>query len=324
MRSFGIGAWSFLFFLSGASLLANISRTVERVFPCAPGEVPLVKLEVFYGTVMVEAAEGDAVRIEVKLDFETDQEAVADRVQKNLTMAFAQQGGVVTIGAEYSRSMHWDFENWPPVKLVFKLFVPARCNLDLYTHDGNLVVGLLGGAMKARTHYGAITFRGVQGSIEAQSEFGDIIVQHCTGALKLRSVSGNFRVGPVGGFADVFGYGGEIEVQSAGGGIKAETSGADLLVGFAHPVTAPATLRTGGANVILSFDQRSACTLDLRASIFGKVVNVKDQLKLTPISGAPGKSRLKATLNGGGPQISAKASGGYVYVRAAVPPGERP
>jgi hypothetical protein len=324
MRSFGRWAWVLLFFLSGADLSANISRTVEHVFPFAPGEIPLVKMEVFYGSVMVEAAEGDAVRIEVKLDFDTDQEAVADRVQKNLTLAFARQGGVVTVGAEYSRSVHWDFENWPPVKPAFKLLVPARCNLDLYTRDGNLMVGLLGGAMKARTHYGAITFRGVQGSIEAQSEFGDITVQHCTGALKLRSVSGNFRVGPVGGFADVFGYGGEIEVQSAGGGIKAETSGADLLVGFAHPVTAPATLRTGGANVILTFDERSACTLDLRASIFGKVVNVKDRLKLTPTSGAFGKSRLKATLNGGGPQIVAKASGGYVYVQAAVPSEGQP
>ena len=319
MRSFGRWAWALLFFLSGASLSAKISRTVERVFPFAPGEIPLVKLEVFYGSVTVESAEGDAVRIEVKLDFETDQETVANRVQKNLTLTFAQPGGVVTVGAEYSRSVHWDFENWPPVKLAFKLLVPAHCNLDLYTRDGSLVVGLLGGAMKARTHSGAITFRGVQGSIEAQSEFGDITVQHCTGTLKLRSVSGNFRVGPVGGFADVFGYGGEIEVQSAGGGIKAETSGADLLVGFAHPVTAPATLSTGGANVILTFDQRSACTLDLRASIFGKVVNVKDRLQLTPTSGAFGKSRLQATLNGGGPLIAAKASGGHVYVQSAAP-----
>jgi len=319
MRSFGRWAWALLFFLGAAGLHANISRTVERVFPLTSGEIAAVKLDVFYGGVTVESAEGDAVRIEVTLDFETDQVTVADRVQKNLTLTFAQQGGMVTVGAEYSRSVHWDFESWPPVKLAFKLLVPARCNLDLYTRDGNLFVGLLGGAMKARTHYGAITFRGVEGSIEAQSEFGDIIVQHCTGALKLRSVSGNFRVGPVGGFADVFGYGGEIEVQSAGGGIKAETSGADLLVGFAHPVTAPATLRTGGANVILAIDQRSACTLDLRASIFGRVVNVKDRLKLTPTSGAFGKSRLQATLNGGGPLIAAKASGGYVYVQAAVP-----
>ena len=319
MRFFGRWAWALLFFLSAGRLSANISRTVERVFSFAPGEIPLVKMEVFYGSVTVESADGAAVRIEVKLDFETDQESVADRVQKNLTLTFAQQGGVVTAGAEYSRSVHWDFESWPPVKLAFKLLVPARCNLDLYTRDGNLMVGLLGGAMKARTHYGAITFRGVQGSIEAQSEFGDITVQHCTGALKLRSVSGNFRVGPVGGFADVFAYGGEVEVQSAGGGIKAETSGADLLVGFAYPVTAPATLRTGGANVILAIDQRSACTLDLRASIFGKVINVKDRLKLTPTSGAFGKSRLQASLNSGGPLIAAKASGGHVYVQAVTP-----
>ena len=71
--------------------------------------------------------------------------------------------------------------------------------------------------------------------------------------------------------------------------------------------------------MILVIDQRSACTLDLRASIFGKVVNVNDRLKLTPTSGAFGKSRLKATLNGGGPQLAAKANGGHVYVQAVTP-----
>ena len=76
--------------------------------------------------------------------------------------------------------------------------------------------------------------------------------------------------------------------------------------------------------MILAIDQRSACTLDLRASIFGKVVNVKDRLQLTPTSGAFGKSRLKAALNGGGPQIAATASGGYVYVQATVPAEESP
>jgi len=89
-------AWALLFFLSAGRLSANISRTVERVFSFAPGEIPLVKMEVFYGSVTVESADGAAVRIEVKLDFETDQESVADRVQKNLTLTFAQQGGVVT------------------------------------------------------------------------------------------------------------------------------------------------------------------------------------------------------------------------------------
>jgi len=88
--------------------------------------------------------------------------------------------------------VHWDFESWPPVKLAFKLLVPARCNLDLYTRDGNLMVASWAGhegAHALRRHH--LSRRA--GSIEAQSEFGDITVQHCTGALKLRSVSGNFR-----------------------------------------------------------------------------------------------------------------------------------
>lgn len=308
---------AFLPFLPCAARGA-ITRVVERSFPVAAGSRPLLEMEVFYGNIMVEEGAADEIRIQIKQDFEADNEASVERIAGKLSLDLTPSDKGLSVKAEYSRKLQWSFENWPPVKLYFTLRVPRTCDLNLFTRDGSVLVGELDSKAQVRTHYGRIHFKGITGSIQARSQFGDISIAHCRGPLNLRSISGSFQVGPVTGHADVFGYGGEIEVSSSGGGIKAETSGADLSVGFAHPIQAPAVLKTGGADIILTLDPRSACELDLRSSLFGKVINLKDSLPLELVSGAPGKnSRVQARLNGGGPQIRGRASGGNVFLKAA-------
>jgi hypothetical protein len=310
--------WMLVLVVPCLNATALISRTLEKNFPLKEGISPKVHLEVFHGSVLVEVAEGDEFRVNIRQDFEAANDQEADRIAQNLVLGVVCKDGFLDVSAEYSRDIHWSFENWPPVKLSFILKVPKRCALDLYSRDGSVTVNRMAGLMKARTHWGTIFFRGVDGNINAQSEFGDIVVSHCTGDLFLRSISGNFFVGHVGGAADVFGYGGEIEVQSAAGSVKAETSGADLAVGFDHPIGAFATLKTGGANIIMTIDKRSACSFDLKATMFGKVRFYKEGLPLIFSTGAIGKSRVLATLNGGGSKIEARASGGHIYLQAAV------
>jgi hypothetical protein len=297
---------------------ALVSRTLEKRFPLDDSASPKVSLEVFHGSVLVETIDENEFRISIRQDFEANNDQEADRIARNLTLGVECKDALLNISAEYSRDIHWTFENWPPVKLAVVLKVPKCCGLDLFSRDGSITVNKMAGSMKARTHWGTIFFRGVDGDITAKSEFGNIVVSHCTGNLSLRSISGNFLVGPVQGMADVFGYGGEIEVQSAGGGVKAETSGADLIVGFQHPIVSPAKLRTGGANIIITIDKRSSCSLDLKASMFGKVKFYKEGLPLDISSGAIGKGRVQATLNGSGPKIEARASGGHIYLQAAA------
>ncbi len=296
---------------------AIISRTLEKKFSLKEGLSPRVALEVFHGSVLVDVSEGEEFIVKIRQDYEALADQDADKIARNLMLGIDYKEGLLTLSAEYSRDVHWTFENWPPVKLAISLKVPKRCNLDLYSRDGSITVNRMAGSMKAKTHWGSIFFRGVDGDIKAQSEYGDIVVSHCTGGLYLRSISGNFFVGRVGGAADVFGYGGEIEVQSAAGSVKAETSGADLSVGFQHPITAEANLKTGGANVIMTIDKRSSCNFDLKATMFGKVKFYKEGLPLETKSGAIGKSHVLGSLNGGGPKLTARASGGHIYLQAA-------
>lgn len=303
--------------LSGVNAFGLISRTVEKRFPLTEAGRASLSVSVFHGSLSIETADVPEIRVKVMEYFETTKEEEADRIVKNLILGMDFQQTHLKVSAEYTRDAHWSFEAWPPVKLAFFITVPKTCDLDLEDRDGGISVAEISGVVKAKTYSGAIYFKGVTGRAEARSDYGDIVVSHCAGDLKLHSVSGSFRVGPVTGLADVYGYGGEIEVVSAGGEVKAETSGADLTVAFRHPIKAPATLKTGGANIVLTLDKRSDCSLNLRASIFGACESLKNQLPLTPTSGSLGKSRLQAKLNQGGPLIEARASGGYIYLQAA-------
>ena len=300
--------------LATASCRADVVRVTDDHFAVDPAKPATVELSIFAGSVLVQPSDAPEIEVHTRYDYMTEKPAKADEIRNNLALGITRKGNGVAITAEYSRDIHWTFESWPPVQLAFTLTVPRRCNLKMVTRDGGVTVGEVKGRAEVKTGYGLIYFKGIDGDVVATSDFGDIVIAHCTGNLKLRSISGNFRVGPVGGFADVYGYGGEIEVQSAGAGVRAETSGADLVCGFRDPIVAPATLITGGANMLISLDPRSACTLRLKASIFGKIVNVKNQLKLTAVSGGVGRSRATLELNGGGPAISAKASGGSIYL----------
>ena len=299
---------------TGAS--ASITRLYEQKFPVAQTDVIRLKAELFSGSIDIQVDDVPEIRATIRAVYEVESEAEADRLHGDLRIGMQRNGNEIDVTADYGRDIHWTFENWPPVKLAVTIIVPRHSDLDLATRDGSVTVARMQGNMKARTRAGVIFFRGVEGSIQAESDYSDIIISHCTGDLKLRCVSGEFRVGPVGGSADVYGHGGEIEAAASCRGLKAETSGADLIVGFRHPLSTPATLRTGGGNIILTFDKRSAATLDLRASLFGKVTCIKDSLSLNATTGALGKSRLAATLNGGGAIIDARASGGSISVMA--------
>lgn len=304
--------------LFSAVARADIVRTSDDRIPIDPSKPALLDFSTFAGSLTVKASDSPEIEVHIRYEYAAKDPAKADQIRRNLTLHIGREGNGAKVTAEYSRDIHWTFESWPPVRLAFTITVPRLCNLKLVTRDGGIAIGEVKGHAEVKTGYGLIYFKGLDGDIVASSDFGDIVVAHCTGNLKLRSVSGNFRVGPVGGFADVFGYGGQIEVESAGDGVRAETSGADLICGFSDPIVAPATLITGGANMLISLHPHSACTLDLKASIFGRIVNVKNKLVFKAVSGGIGHSRAVLELNGGGPKIRAKAGGGSIYLEETV------
>ena len=293
-------------------LRAVVTRSQVRAFTREESAVGLLKVDIYNGNIRVDPGEFSEVKVIVRTDFITDSDALVSRISANLRILVGVSDGALFVKAEYGRDMHWTFEEWPPVRLMVTVQVPTHYNLDLHTKDGGITVGRIFGNVKVRTHAGEIFLNGVDGNAEAYSESGDITISHCTKDLRIKSDAAYFKVGPVGGLADVQASGGEIEIEDGGKGLRAEVVGNELSVIFRGKIAGDCSLAASGGGLRLGFAASTACQLDLRASVFGRIKSIKGPLLMTIEDGGLGRRSIKASLNGGGPLIRGTVSGGHI------------
>lgn len=295
-------------FVCASPAFAVIERLTEKTFAATAGVE--IKASTFSGSISVVPSETDEVHIRVRHAFDGDDEKAADAQLAKIDIAIAQSKDGVTLEIKYRNALRWAWETWPPAAIAVEIKAPRTCRLDLRTREGGITVGAMAGVVVARTLSGPVFIGEFEGAVTASSERGDVSVTACTGELKIETGSGNLLVGRAGARAELRGKGGAIEVQRASGAVIAEGDGADLKVGFVHPVFQASELHASGGDVIVNFDPRSACTIDAGSSRWS-TVRVR-ALPLAITKGGDGTPALSATLNGGGPAIKIRASGGGV------------
>lgn len=304
--------------LLAAPLHAVIERKVERSFEV--GGHPRLKIDTFYGAVNVrEVAGAKAISVMVLQTAATDTEADMDRRLGALDLSMEQAAdGAVVISGQFRRSVTWSWQNWPPVALIFEITVPQRCDVEIRTGDGQIVLGSFTGRVDLASESGSIFTKEIDGSVKARSRSGAIAITACTGSIDVRTETSNITVGRAGGRTELSSRGGYIEVQRAAGEVIVRGDGSDAQVGFASPIREPADLVLSGGSLVMELENNAAGTLDLRASRLGRV-NLRGELPMEVQSGGVGKSTLQSTVNGGGPRLLARANGGNVLVRSVEP-----
>ena len=294
---------------------ALIQRQVERRF-----EVPAsasLKIDTFTGAVHISKGEANVIEVKVIELADVEMESAMDARLKNFDLSIEQKGAGVSILARYRKHLTWSWTGWPPLQLTYEIKVPAQCAIQVVTMDGGIVVGALQGNLDLANDSGPIFTGEINGDTKARSRVGDIALTACTGAITAHTRSGNVIVGRAFGRTELSSDGGYIELQRAAGEVIVRGSGTDAKVGFVSPIKQPATITTSGGEITLVMETSSTCTLDLHASIFGRV-SVRN-LAIAVTAGGDGHSTLAGAVNGGGPLISADANGGSILVRGLDP-----
>jgi hypothetical protein len=115
--------------------------------------------------------------------------------------------------------------------------------------------------------------------------------------------------------------GGPTEVSTSGGNvtlrpvaqlINASTSGGNVRATITEPITQDTVLGTSGGDVDVEVVKSAAFQLD--ASTSGGSVKATG-LTITLEQGANGKNKLVGAVNGGGPRLKLRTSGGDITVR---------
>lgn len=292
---------------------ARIERVVEKSFAVAA--TGTVRIDTQGGAIRVTPSTDQMVRITARQSIRANSEAEADELLTKLELTFDQAGSDVTAKAHYERSDRgFHFGSWPPVKVDFIVSLPAGFATDLRTSGGGIEVGDLSGRVEARTSGGGIKLGRLGGSVVARTSGGSITLAEAHGPVDLKTSGGNINVGRVAaGPAELSTSGGGIHVEAVEHGIRAHTSGGSVRVGIVGPMKEDCILSTSGGSVRATVDKGAAFRLD--ASTSGGGVSAEG-IALTLADGRASRSRISGTVNGGGPLLKLRSSGGGIVVRA--------
>ncbi len=288
---------------------AAIERVVEKSFQVSgPGRL---QVETQGGGVRVETSSDSVVKVSARQIIRAKSDQEADELLKKLELTMEQSGNDVRVVSRYERQpIGFRFGSWPPVNVEFVISVPATFSADLRTSGGRIQVGDLKGDIVARTSGGGIKVGTVGGNVEARTSGGGITVAGAAGSVDLQTSGGNISVGRIAGPAKLGTSGGSIAIESAANVVTAHTSGGSITANIAGPLLADCSLSTSGGNVRVTVGKSAAFRLD--ASTSGGGV---DASGLTLTMDKSSRNHLAGTVNGGGPLLKLRTSGGGVVVR---------
>ena len=297
------------FFAAPVFLKATVERTVEKTFAVQPGGT--LKVETAGGNISVEPGAGDTVKVVAKEKIRASNDAEADDLLKDLTLTIEQQGNNVSASAKYDRGVGGWFSGRQPVQVDFIVTVPSHYSTDLKTSGGNLTVGDLAGGMELNTSGGNVKLGNIDGTVNAGTSGGNVSLESCTGDTKLRTSGGNVRADRIVGRADLGTSGGDIVVKLVENVLSAHTSGGSVEAGIGGALKGDCSLGTSGGDVNVTVDKTAAFRLDAATS--GGRVRA-DGLTITLDDGGTGRSHLSGNVNGGGPLLKLRTSGGSIRV----------
>jgi DUF4097 and DUF4098 domain-containing protein YvlB len=312
--------------LAAALLLAASAFASEDVirkgFSVADGGT--LRLDGAIGNIrVVTGGTGVALEITRKAD-----DRRSEKMMRDHRITFEQHGNDVVIKSDVDRDgfdwFHWDDD----YEVQWNIRVPDRYNVDVATSGGAIHIDEIEGTVDARTSGGSIRTGRISGEGNLKTSGGSITVDGATARLVAHTSGGSITVGDTTGPVEVKTSGGSIKLartagevlaRTSGGGIRIEdamgrvdaaTSGGSIHATLSRQPAADSSLKTSGGNVVVALASSVAVELDARASGGG----VRSDLPVT-VQGTVGDDSIHGQINGGGPKLVLRTSGGGIRVK---------
>ena len=304
---------AFLTVFAATSLLAATGQPFHKTFNVAAGGTLTIDADV--GDLEITAGSGNSVTVDVTQSSRSTRfmDITADQTQNDVIVRGKFEG---------KRWGNWNSD------AKFVVSVPSRYNLDLATSGGEIRVGDLQGLAKVKTSGGGIRLGKIQGLVTAYTSGGDITLGGSEAAVDLRTSGGEIEIGNVagniqaktsGGSIRVERAGGDVYLRSSGGGldigeaggtVDAQTSGGSIKAKLAAQPKADSKLSTSGGGITVSIAPNVAVELDAHTS----GGDVSTDVPIT-IQGRQDESSIAGKINGGGPKLMLRSSGGDIRIR---------
>lgn len=317
---------SFALLLLAATSVFAADDVIRKGFNVTDGGT--LRLDADFGDVtIVSGGTGVAVEIIREADGKDAQERLRDH-----KITFAQEGNdvVITTNRRDNDSRKWfDWFDWNDFEVKWNIRVPKNYNIkvstsggsielddvggvvDAHTSGGSIKTGRLGGVANLRTSGGSIAIDGAAAKVDARTSGGSIRVGDTDGPVEVRTSGGSISLARIRGSVVARTSGGGITIEDATGSVDASTSGGSIKAKLSGQLNADSKLSTSGGGITVSIASNVAADLDARASGGG----VSSDLPIT-VQGTMDDDELRGKINGGGPKLTLRTSGGGIKVRS--------
>lgn len=326
-------------------LFADIEDRFNRSVPAQAGGRLVLEAEI--GSIRVEPGSANSIEVEVFRRIDAPSREESERILRDLDLEITPQGSEIRMRGVFKNG-------WKPQSEVrsngrrmcrdgkcleyarylrefeYRVRLPKQFNVDLHTSGGSIHVGDLSGEAKAATSGGSLTFGRIDGPITGRTSGGSITLTGGSGKADVRTSGGSIHIGEVSGNVNAHTSGGSIHIDRASGSVIARTSGGSVTV---RETTGSIDASTSGGNVtaFLLAQPKESCRLSTSggtinvhlASSIGVEVDastsggsVSSEFPVT-VSGRISRRELKAAVNGGGPLLHLRTSGGGIHLKRA-------
>ncbi len=312
-------------FLSGCDIVETAASwdgpkdTVNKSFEVSPGG--LLTVDADLGSIDVRSGTSNKVNVEVI------REARDAGALDDLDLSIDQSGNNVTVSAKLPHGSNWFRHN--RLRLSFFITVPRTYDVDLKTSGGSVKVADLEGRVLAKTSGGSLDLGQIVGPVEGKTSGGSIKLQACRGSADIRTSGGGIDIGDVDGNVAAETSGGSINIEQARGRVHARTSGGGIDV---HEVFGEIDASTSGGSVSATIMQQPSGDCRLSTSGGGIEVRMAENIGFDVDAKTSGgrvrvdfpisadlieKNAVRGPVNGGGPQLHLRTSGGNIRLEKA-------
>jgi len=190
--------------------------------------------------------------------------------------------------------------------------LPHEFDASVETSGGDLRVTRLTGEVDVRTSGGDIRLDGTSGSADVETSGGDIELGDIGGEVQAKTSGGDITVQHAAASVRATTTGGDITIRQAADGVQARTSGGSVRATLTT-LTEGSSLTSSGGSLTLHLPERAAFDIDAKTS--GGRVAIADGFAVTT-RGTSSKYEVTGTVNGGGPDVHLRTSGGAIRIQA--------
>jgi TonB family protein len=178
---------------------------------------------------------------------------------------------------------------------------------DLQTDGGNITVGQAGNLVSVRTGGGQIDFGEVRGSVRAQTGGGGIRIMYVSGPMEVESSAGSICLTRVAG---------TVRAATAGGTITAWINPDAPSSGGKVQLPGLSQLTSGNGDIVVFLPRNLAADIDAQVESGGeRRIEADPALALQIQNHGNGPVRAVGALNGGGPPLKLRTTGGKIRLQ---------